>query len=107
MLAEACGTMRIDRLITRTTSAMNTTSRMVPTRGLMAASLPRPERGSGGLPGFRACLLRYRPRASSASGQQRRYHGGLPPWHPRLEPVRILRWGVADVTGYDVRGAGS
>ena len=24
-----------------------------------------------------------------------------------LEPVRILRWGVADVTGYDVRGAGS
>src|SRR5262245_774958 len=45
MPAVACGTMRIDRLITRTTSAMNTSSRMVPTRGLMAASLPRPERG--------------------------------------------------------------
>src|SRR5205814_10352442 len=31
---------------------------------------------------FRACLLRYRPRTSSASGQQRRYHGGLPPGTP-------------------------
>src|SRR6516162_6560611 len=56
MPAVACGTMRIERLITRTTSAMNTTSRMVPTRGLMAASLPRPVRGSRGRRGSRAYL---------------------------------------------------
>jgi hypothetical protein len=46
MPAVACGTMRIDRLITTITRTMKITSRMVPTRGLMAASV----RGRGGVP---------------------------------------------------------
>src|SRR5580693_2009546 len=57
--AVACGMMRTDRTMARTTRMTRTTSRMVATRVLMLGSPPRP---GGELPG--SYLKRYRPRAS-------------------------------------------
>src|SRR5215469_2213163 len=65
MPAVACGTMRTDLTTAATTRTTRATSRMVTIRVVMAASLPRPVRGSRGLRGCRACWLRYRPQAGS------------------------------------------
>src|ERR1700722_8578164 len=58
--ARACGMMRTDRQTTRAMRATRTTSRTVATRVLMTAPLRGPAAG------YRACLQRYRPRASWA-----------------------------------------
>jgi hypothetical protein len=44
---------------------------------------------------------------SHATGSQSPERTPNQPYISHLELVRILRWGGADVTGYDVRGAGS
>src|SRR6266702_1828717 len=96
MPALAWGTMRTDRLITTTTRMTKTTSRMVATRELMAASLLRPVRGSGG---FRVsgliCYVTDRERVEPACGNSVLATGDAPrsarPGGPARLPVLDLQ----------------